>query len=136
MQLERAHLERLLVWGAASVIAGTAIIALLVVRRVRSPLLLQFGIQMLLFGAGAVAIARVRGRAVPLRDLASATRLDQILSFEAGLDVGVIAVGVALALCAVQFGRRQGPLGAGVALVTQGAALLALHGRLLSQLRV
>lgn len=49
---ERGHLLRLALWGAMSVVAGSAILALLSARRVRSPLLQHFAIQTAAWGGG------------------------------------------------------------------------------------
>jgi hypothetical protein len=136
MQLERAYLERLIMWGGVSIIAGTAVMATLTVWRARSPLLTHFALQNVLWGVGACVVGAVRWRVIPLRDLASATRLDQLLWFNAGLDVGIVAVGVALTIAALKLGPRQGLAGAALALIVQGAALFAIHGRLMVALRV
>jgi hypothetical protein len=136
MQLERAYLERLALWGAASMLVGTAVLAVLALRRGRSLLLTQFAVQTTMWGAGVLAFGLVRLRTVALRDLASATQLDRLLWFAAGLDIGIIAVGVVLALASVKFGQRLGPLGASLAVVVQGAALLVAHAQFVSEFRV
>jgi hypothetical protein len=135
MQLERAYLERLMLWGVASVIVGTAVLAALAIGRGRSSLLTHFAWQTILWGMGAFAVGTLRWRVIPLRDLASATQLDRSLWFDAGLDIGVIAVGAVLVATALNFGRRQGLLGAGLAIILQGATLLATHARLIGQIR-
>jgi hypothetical protein len=135
LQLERAYLEGLMLWGVASVIAGTAVIALVTVRRVQSPLLTHFALQTLLWGSGALAVGAVRWHAVRIRDLAGAAELDRFLWLGAGLDIGIIAVGFVLAAAAVNFGRRYAALGAAIAIVVQGSALFALQTRLMAQLR-
>ena len=126
---ERAALVRLAVWGAASVVVGTALFAVLAVRRVRSSLLDGFAWQMVVWGA--LAIARVvegMGALVP-RDLAAATRLDRWVWLLIGLDAGLVAVGVTLAIVGWRVGRRLGMVGAGVGIFVSGAALLALDAR-------
>lgn len=136
MQLERAYVERLLLWGAASLVAGTAMLAMLAVWRARSPLLMQFGLQTLVWGFGTLAVASWHWHRIPLRDLAAATELDHLLWFFAGLDVGVVLAGAALAVTALILPRRQGLLGAALAVIVQGAALFVIHGRLMAALRV
>lgn len=136
MQLERAYLERLIMWGGVSIIAGTAVMAMLAVSRTRSPLLKQFALQHPMWGMGALIVGAVRWLAVPLRDLGSATRLDRLLWFNAGLNVGIVAVGVALTVAAFKLGPRQGLAGAALALIVQGVALFVIHGRLMVALRV
>jgi low temperature requirement protein LtrA len=57
LALERAHLLRLLAWGAMSVIAGTGLLASLMVRRTDSSLLRNFAIQTSVWGVISLAIA-------------------------------------------------------------------------------
>jgi len=136
LQLERVYLERLILWGAVSIVAGTAVLAALAAWRSRSPLLSHFARQTIVWGLGAVMVGALRWPTLALRDLASATRLDRFLWFDAGLAVGVIAVGVALSLIALKLGQRQGLLGAALAVMVQGAALFAIHARLMLALQV
>ena len=123
---ERAHLQRLILWGALCVLAGTLLITLLTVRRIRSPLLLHFAIQTLAWGAIDVGIASFFWRRLTDRDLDAATRLEHFLWLNAGLDIGYAGVGLTLALTAWLIARRLGPVGAGIAIVIQGLALLLL----------
>jgi hypothetical protein len=126
---ERAALLRLAMWAAASVVAGTAVFALLVVRRMRSPLLDGFALQMVIWGT--IGVARVvvgMGALVP-RDLSAATRLDRWVWLLTGLDVGLVAVGATLAITGWLLGRRLGVIGAGIGIIVQGAALFALDAR-------
>ena len=126
--LERAHLARLLAWGVVSVVAGTAVFALLIVRRLHSPLLGHFAFQTLGWGAATLAITGLAWRRLALRDFAGARELDRLLWLNLGLDVGYVAVGVTLGLTGWLLGRRLGPVGAGVAIVLQGTALFVLDG--------
>lgn len=127
-QLEHAHLVRLGVWAGASVLLG---LILLGVHRQRaaasqSPALLHFGIQTAAWGAVSLGIVWLAGRApAEPRDLAAAVALDRFLWLNIGLDVGYAMVGIALLLCGRHF-RRPGLVGAGLAVVIQGAALAAL----------
>jgi hypothetical protein len=126
---ERAALLRLAIWGMGSVVSGTALFALLAVRRVRSALLEGFALQTVIWGA--IALARfVEGMAalVP-RDVAAATRLDHWVWFVSGLDVGLVLVGATLVVVGWRPVRRLGMIGAGLALAVQGVALLALDAR-------
>lgn len=86
--LERAHLLRLVTWGAASVVLGTI-------------------------------------------DLQDAAQLDRFLWLNVGLDAGYVGIGATLAIAAWVLGRRWGGVGAGVAIVIQGLALLVLDARFL-----
>ena len=123
LAIERAHLARLFLWGTSSVIAGTAMLALLAVRRERSPLVGHFAIQSLAWGTLELALGAVAWRSLALRDLASATRLDRLLWLNVGLDVGYVATGATLALTGWLLGRHPGAAGAGTAIVVQGLAL-------------
>src|SRR3954467_10271939 len=89
---ERAHLLRLLAWGAASVVAGSAIAALIAARRTRSPLLGHFAVQTAAWGAIDMALAGLAWRGLAMRDAAGGTRLDRLLWLNMGLDVGYVAV--------------------------------------------
>src|SRR5688500_12186079 len=132
LALERAHLLRLLVWGAMSVVAGTGLLAWLALRRHYSALLRAFSIQMALWGLVHLAIAGRGLWRLADRDLASAMRLDRTLWFSAGLDVGLVLVGSTLAASGWIIGRRLGAVGAGIGVVLQGAGLLVLDLRFVS----
>ena len=123
---ERAHLVRLAAWGAASVVAGTLVLLVLAARRVRSPLLTHFAIQTAAWGTIDLALVLMGWRSLAIRDAEAAARLDRFLWFNTGLDVGYVAVGVALAICGWTLGRRLGLVGAGVGVVVQGLALALL----------
>ncbi|HLV25617.1 MAG TPA: hypothetical protein VKZ41_04865 [Gemmatimonadales bacterium] len=130
---ERAHLGRLLAWGSGSLLVGTLIILLaLVRRRGQFPLLLNFGVVTGGWGLVHVAIAMGGLRALQMRDLAGFTRYDRSLWFALGLDIGLIGVGVALAVCGWVAERSPRFLGAGTATIAQGLALLVLHAAAIS----
>ena len=131
---ERAHLLRLLAWGAGSVLAGSAIAALRAARRARSPLLTHFAIQTAAWGAIDLLLAGLAWRGLEMRDVAGAARLDRLLWLNTGLDVGYVAVGVTLAVAGWTLGRRLGAVGAGLGVVVQGIALLALDARFIGVL--
>ena len=126
---ERAHLARVLLWGGASLLVGSLVLALLAVRRVRSPLLLHFAIQTAAWGAINVVLAALARRGLAPRDVSGATRLDRFVWFNNGLDLGYVAVGVTLAIVGWRLGHRLALVGAGMALVVQGLALLVLDLR-------
>jgi hypothetical protein len=138
LSAERAHLLRLLAWGASSVLAGTALLAWLRARGRPSAggLLQHFAIQTAAWGAVEIAFAAIGWRSLALRDLAAATRLDRLLWMNVGLDVGYILVGATLAIVGWRLGeaRRLGVVGAGTGVVVQGAALLLLDLLLASQI--
>lgn len=114
LDLERAHLLRLMLWGGIGALTGTGILAVLAVRRARSPVLWNFGLVTAVWG-GADFLAAVALRpTLALRDLAAATRMYRVLWLETGLDVCVVAVGITIAAMAWRVGRRAGALGPGV----------------------
>jgi hypothetical protein len=129
LTLERAHLLRLLVWAAGSVLAGSLLLALVALRRAAGPtaLLRHFAIQTAAWGAVDLAIVAWAWRGLALRDFAGARALDRFLWLNLGLDVGYVAVGVTLALTAWLAARRLGPVGAGLGVAVQGAGLLVVH---------
>ena len=135
--LERAHLLRLLVWGAGSMVAGTLLLALQALHRAAGPpaLLRQFAIQTAAWGAIDLALALWGQRGLALRDYAAARQLDRVLWLNLGLDAGYVGVGVTLALCGWLFGRRDAPVGAGLGVIVQGAALFLLDLLLVRQLQ-
>lgn len=123
---ERAHLTRLMMWGGASVLVGSALLAILRLRGHRSSLLDHFGIQTAAWGAIELVLAMTSFRGLELRDLAGATRLDRFLWFNIGLDVGYALVGLTLLVAGWRFFRRSSLVGAGVGVIVQGAALVLL----------
>ena len=132
--LERAHLLRLLVWGAASVLAGTALLAWLRVGSRQSALLKHFAIMSAAWGAVALATGLVLWSQLSVRDVAGATRLDRLLWLNIGLDAGYVLVGVTLVMMGWNVGRRLGLIGAGIAVVVQGFALALLDLVLAAQI--
>ena len=96
------------------------------VRRVQSPLLTHFAVQMAAWGVVIGAIAGIAWRGVHLRDVSGAARLERLLWMSIGLDVGYVAVGVVLAASAWLLARKVGAVGAGTAIVVQGIALLLI----------
>jgi hypothetical protein len=131
---ERAHLLRLALWGATCLLVGTALVAMLRIRQPRSALLKHFGIQTAIWGAVELGMALWLLRSLALRDLSGATRLDRILWMNIGLDVGYVLVGVTLAVVGWRAVRRLGLLGAGIAIILQGAALAVIDLLLAGQI--
>lgn len=129
LELERAHLLRLLVWSAVSIVVGTALYAMLMIRRIGSPLLTHFAIQTSAWGLVNLAIASAGMMRLAERSHASATRLDRLLWFSVGLDVGIVLLGAILATIGWMLARRLGLVGSGIGVLVQGAALLALDLR-------
>ncbi len=131
---ERAHLMRLVVWGASSILVGTALLAWLRAGARRSALLDHFAIQTAAWGAVDIALAAVARGSLAPRDVAGATRLDRFLWLNVGLDVGYLLVGITLLVLGWRLGRRLGLVGAGIGVVVQGGALLLLDLILASQI--
>ena len=131
---ERAHLLRLALWGAASLLIGTALVAVLRLGRPRSPLLKHFGIQTGAWGAVELGVALFLLPPLALRDLSGATRLDRRVWMNIGLDVGYVLVGITLVVIGWRAVRRFGLVGAGMAIVLQGAALAVLDLLLAGQI--
>ena len=132
LALERGHLLRLALWGGASILAGTALLTWLVVRRADAPLLRHFAIQTAAWGAVNGVLCMWAGRNLVLRDYAGAQRLLNVLWLNIGLDAGYVAVGATLLLTAWKWGARAGGIGAGIGIIVQGIALLLLDLRLLA----
>ena len=129
---ERAHLLHLLAWGAASLIAGTALVLVIMVRRWSSELLFHFAAQMATWGGAILVRTGVGWSRVGLRDLAGFTGLDRSLWLAVGLDIGCVAVGLTLTAAGWTLGRRLAAVGAGAGVMTQGLGLLLLHLHFLS----
>lgn len=131
---ERTHLLRLGLWGGASLLVGTALMVMLAIGRPRSALLKHFGIQTGAWGAVELGVALLLLRSLSLRDLAGATQLDRMLWMNIGLDLGYALVGVTLAVVGWRAVRRLGMVGAGIAIVVQGGALVVMDLLLASQI--
>ncbi len=125
---ERAHLIRLALWGAASVLAGSTLLAWRALRRDPSPFLLHFALQTAAWGGVDLVLVGIGWQGLAPKDLAGFTALDRFLWLNVGLDVGYIAVGTTLMACGWALGRRRAPIGAGLGVIVQGAALLVLDG--------
>jgi hypothetical protein len=123
---ERDHLVVLFFWCALSILAATAVVTLLTVRRIRSPLLTHFAAQMAGWGIVLALIALYEWRDLQLRDLAGAARLERLVWMNVGLDVGYAAVGITLVLAGHRLARSAAAMGAGVGILVQGLALLLL----------
>src|SRR5687767_12461002 len=119
--LEHAHLLRLLIWSATSIVVGTAVYAVLTLRRTTSALLEHFAIQTAAWGVLNLVIAATGMLRLVERDLASATRLDRLLWLSVGLDAGIVLVGATLATTGWALSRRLGIVGAGIGVLVQGA---------------
>ena len=126
LQLERAHLVRLLAWGALSVLLGSALLATRLASRRAAPLLFHFAAQTAAWGAVDLVLAALAWRGLHLRDLAGALALDRLLWLNIGLDAGYVAVGATLALVGWRLTRSLPLLGAGIGVLMQGLGLAVL----------
>ncbi len=124
---ERAHVVQVILWAAASVVIGTSILAIVTLRRLSAPIIHWFGVVALAGGLTELAVALVRWQSLAMRDVSAATRLDRLTWFSAGLDVAIIAAGLAIVVFAWVDGRRLGVLGAGLGVVVQGLGLLVIN---------
>jgi len=134
LTLEQTHLLRLAIWGGASIVVGSLVLAWLAARRARSPLLQHFAIQTAAWGAVDLAICAWGWRGLQLRDLDGATALVNFLWLNVGLDVGYAAAGLTLAIACWKLGRKLGGVGAGIGVVVQGLALALLDLVLLAEI--
>ena len=127
--LEHAHLLRLLIWSATSIVVGTAVYAVLTFRRTASALLEHFAIQTAAWGLLNLVTAATGMLRLVERDIVSATRLDRLLWLSVGLDAGIVLVGATLATTGWVLSRRLGIVGAGIGILVQGSGLLVLDLR-------
>jgi hypothetical protein len=126
LRAEQQHLLRLLFWGGLSIVGATTVATVLTIRRVRSPFLAHFAVQMAVWGFVVGAIAALEWHGARLRDVSGAARLERLLWMNIGLDAGYVAVGVALAVAAWMIARKMAVVGAGTAIVVQGLALILI----------
>jgi hypothetical protein len=123
---ERSYLVRLALWGVASASIGTALLLVITVRRVVAPIVTQFAIQTVAWGSAVLVVAAIGWHGSSMRDVAAATRLDRLTWFIAGVDLGVVGIGVVLGVGGWLMGHRLGVVGAGIGVLVQGLALLLL----------
>jgi hypothetical protein len=128
---EQLHLVILFAWAATSVLAGTAVLAAVHWRFRTSAFLHRFGLVMLLWGGGLFLVAMAGWHGLALRDFGSAAQLRATVRVSLGVDVVAMLLGAGLAAGSWVRARRLGPVGAGTAMMLQGAVLLVLHLRLL-----
>jgi hypothetical protein len=126
LEFEKLHLLKLAIWAALSIVAGTAVLVGLQLRRLASPLLQHFAIQTAAWGGIDLLIVWWAQRGLALRDRAEAVALDRFIWLNIGLDVGYVLVGLTLAILGWRLGRRLGLVGAGIGVVVQGLALAVL----------
>lgn len=123
---EQQHLVRLFVWSEASILVGGVMLAILLWKRVESPMLRHFALQTAAWGGVILILAYIAWRGLGPRDHAAAVQLDRLVWLNIGLDLGYLAVGVTLAVTGWTTARRLGLVGAGSAIVLQGSMLALL----------
>jgi hypothetical protein len=126
LHAEQQHLLRLLLWSGLSIIAGTAAITTIAARRLRSPLLAHFSLQIIGWGVVIGAIAAFEWHGLHLRDVSGEIRLERLLWMNVGLDAGFVGIGGVLGASGRFLARNEGAVGAGVAIAVQGLALLLI----------
>lgn len=124
---ERTHLLHLILWAVTSTILGTVMLGVVTLRRMPAPIIQWFATSALVWGAVELVVVLVRWRTLAMRDVSSATRLDRFTWFNAGLDVGIVGAGLAIAAFAWMHGRRLGAVGAGLGILVQGLGLLVIN---------
>ena len=132
LSAERQYDVRTLVWAALSVVSATSLAVFLAARRVKSPVLAHFAVQLGGWGLVIGLIGALEWQGLHLRDLAGATRLERATWTRVGFDVGVVGMGAILAGASRWFGRSLAGMGAAAGLAVQGAALLVIDLQLAS----
>ena len=123
---EKQHLLQLIAWAGASVVVGCLLLLALSLRKARAKLLYQFALQSLIWGIAELAWGAFAYRDVPLRDYEGASILARELWIAIGLEAGAIVVGLTLAIGGWTYVKRLGFVGAGVGIIVQASALVAL----------
>lgn len=126
LHAEQQHLLRLLFWAGLSIVAATAVAAIVNLRRINTPFLKHFAIQLAAWGLVIAAIAALGWHRAELRDVSGAARLERLLWMNVGLEIGYVAVGTVLAISGWMLPRRMAAVGAGIGIVIQGLALLVI----------
>jgi len=132
LRAERHHAAELLAWAALSLVMATASAVVTKSRRGQSALLGAFAGQLAVWAVVVGAVGAIELQRLTMRDLSSATRLERLTWARAGLDVGIIGMGVVLGSASQILARSQRGLGAAVAIVAQGLALFVIDLRLIA----
>ena len=132
LRAERQHAVELLVWAALSLIMATASFVVTKGRRGQSSLLTAFATQLALWAVVVAAMGAMELVQLTMRDLSGATRLEHVAWARAGLDVGIVGIGVVFGGASYVLSRSQRGLGAAAAIAAQGLALLVIDLRLIA----
>jgi hypothetical protein len=127
LSAERGHLIRILLWAATSATLGTALLAFVTVRRIAAPMLQWFAVQTFAWGMVELIVAATSWQFITMRDVSAATRLDRLTWLHAGLDIGIVGIGITVCIIAWTHGKRLGLIGTGLGVVVQGLGLLVLN---------
>lgn len=133
LEIQRVHVLRLLAWGALSIVAGTTILIVTMLRRTRPDLLRAFSIQCVIWGGAILAAAGWRYGALVIPDIAAAARLERMAWLQIGLFAGIMLTGAGIAITGWRVGRSLRATGTGVGMLLQGAALLVFDLLLVAQ---
>jgi hypothetical protein len=123
---EKEHLMQLIAWAGGSLVVGSLLLLVLSLRRIGAPLLYHFALQSTLWGIAELVWGAFAYRDVPLRDYEGASILARELWVAIGLEAGAILIGVTLAIGGWTYVKRLGIVGAGIGIVAQASALVAL----------
>jgi hypothetical protein len=126
LSAERQYVARTLIWAALSIIAATALAVLIAARRIKSPVLSQFAVQLGGWGLVLGVVGALEWQGLHLRDLAGAARLERETWMRVGFDVGLVGMGAVLAGASRALGRSLAGMGAAAGLAVQGVALLII----------
>ena len=124
---ERSHLIRVVLWAVASATLGTGLLAFITLRLIAAPIVHWFAVQTFTWGIVELIVVATSWQFLTMRDVSAATRLDRLTWLHVGLDVGIIGVGITLAMVAWIHGKRLGLIGTGLGVVVQGLGLLVLN---------
>lgn len=131
LALERLYFLKLVLWGAASVIAGTMIRAVTAVKGRSAPMLRALAHSLAALGVAELGAALPLRAGAGLRDLGSATTLDRALWLVSGLVLGWAVVAFLAALRAARrrpaSDARAAGLAIGVGLHGVAIAILTLQ---------
>jgi hypothetical protein len=103
------------------------VVAVIAARRAHAPIVSHFAMQTLAWGIIELAVVAAMWRGLTMRDVSGATRLDRLTWFNAGLDLGIVGIGIGLALAGWMAGRQLRLIGSGLGVVVQGLALLVIN---------
>jgi len=126
LHAEQQHILRLLLWAALSIVAATAIIAVITARRTRSSLLSHFAVQMAAWGIVIGAMGALMWHDLHLRDISGAARVERLLWMKIGFDAGLVGIGGVLVFSGRILARSAAAVGAGVGVLVQGLGLLLI----------